>query len=134
MACAARKQSLRVLLIALGLLLAQGMALFHLLIVPHATCEHGDLVEVAASPSDGSPLPSTERHEPSDQPQVASHGGSSGHDHCDALAVRHRVPGVGSSIGAASLAWIAPIEAHGERGEVRSVPLLLLAPKSSPPV
>ncbi len=36
------------ILIALALLLLQGPVIFHLLVVPHATCVHGELVEAHA--------------------------------------------------------------------------------------
>ena len=129
-----RAAPLHILLIALGLLFAQVPSLLHLLLVPHATCEHGDLVE---QPQWGAGAPASpgvvqDEHR-SDRPQVtAAHG--SGHDHCDALAVRHRLPEVGVSVAAASLLSIEPVAERGERGETRPVPLLSLAPKSSPPV
>ncbi len=115
------RRSWHVLLIALGLLLAQGPMLLHLLLVPHTTCEHGELVEGARAHS---PVPVFE--ERSDAPQIErSHGDGAGHDHCDVLAVRHRVSEVGASVAAASLLSIAPIEASGDRAETRPVPLLL---------
>jgi len=123
-----------VLLLALGLLLAQGPVLLHLLLVGHATCEHGELVEIAAS----------RRHDAS--PRIEVNGADSAisasdalpipseHEHCDALAVRHSVPEVGAAVMAASLQWIEPIPVHGGHAETRPVPTLSLAPKGSPPV
>jgi hypothetical protein len=119
-----------VLLIALGLLLLQGPVLLHLLLVPHITCEHGELVEVAAL-APGSRAAEL-REPPSAQPQIKA-GGQSGHEHCDALAMRHRVPDVAPAIACASLQWIEPIVACGERAGTRAVPILSLAPKGSPP-
>ena len=127
------------LVVALGLLLLQGPALLHLLLVPHATCEHGELVEgvrPAARRVTAAPPPSwgTPPDPRSDQAQFErSHGDGAGHEHCDALAVRHQIPAVGASIAAASLVWITPIVASGDHAEARPVPLLSLAPKSSPP-
>jgi hypothetical protein len=135
-----RTRPLRVLLIALGLLMAQVPMLLHMLLVAHTTCEHGELVELIG-PSRAHPLG---RHTPApvaksagqtDPPAVvADHADGSGHDHCNALAVRHRVSELPPCVAAASLLWIEPLALHGERAETRSVPLLSLAPKSSPPV
>ncbi len=125
------RRSWQALLIALGLLLAQGPQLFHLLLVPHATCEHGDLVEGAraAAGADGGAAARSP-----DRPQIErAHPGSDSHDHCDALAVRHRLPDMDAPVAEASLLWIAPIEEGGAGAEARPVPLLSLAPKVSPP-
>jgi hypothetical protein len=102
----------------------------HLLLVPHATCEHGELVE-GAKPA-ASWVPAAPR---SDQAEIGrAHGDGSGHEHCDALAVRHRVPEIGVSVATASLLEIVPVEIGRDLTETRPIPLLSLAPKSSPPV
>jgi hypothetical protein len=102
--------------------------LFHHLLVPHATCEHGELME------GGGARVSVEGRSRPDRAQIErAHADASGHDHCDALAVRHRVPDVGASVAAASLVWIASVEGGADQAEIRSVPLLSLAPKGSPP-
>ncbi len=118
----------RALFVALGLVVAQGISAFHLLLVPHATCEHGELVE--AGPSASRP-PRSER---SDHDQIAPGAAERGdHDHCDALAVRHRVPDAAMPIGAATLLVVLPLAEPGAQAEVRAIPLLALAPKASPP-
>jgi hypothetical protein len=126
---------LRLLLIALGLLIAQGPMLLHLLLVQHETCEHGELVEVPVGARVAASRPAIPAAARANGSPTLSEGAVApgGHDHCDALAVRHRIPDVGPAIAAASLVWIAPIAAGGERAEVRAVPLLSLAPKGSPP-
>ncbi len=130
-----RTRPLRVLLIALGLLMAQVPMLLHLLLVAHTTCEHGELVELIAPIGASRPGPAAKSAGQTDPPAfVADHADGRGHDHCDALAVRHRVPDLPPCVAAASLLWIEPLALHGERAETRSVPLLSLAPKSSPPV
>ncbi len=128
------RRSWLILLTALGLLLAQGSVLFHLLLVPHRTCEHGELVEVAA-PLATPPAPAAATTPRSDQQQIEhSRADGAGHDHCDALAVRHRLAEVGPSIAPATLLLIAPLRVGGDHAETRPVALLSLAPKSSPPV
>ncbi len=130
---AARKHPLHVLLIALGLLIAQGPILLHLLLVQHVTCEHGELVEVRrahvssrhavhriAKPSDASTLTEGSADRP-------------GHEHCDVVAMRHGLPEVAPPVAAASLVWVALATIDGERAEQRAVPILSLAPKGSPP-
>ncbi len=133
----AAKPALHLFLIALGLLFAQVPSLLHLLLVPHATCEHGDLVErlvERVAPVTAPVAQVTQAERRSEGPQIAaSHGDGAGHEHCTALAVRHCIPEVGVSVAAASLLSIEPAAACGERGETRPVPLLSLAPKSSPP-
>jgi hypothetical protein len=118
-------------LIALGLLLAQGPMVFHLLLVPHATCEHGELIEgrFEASETVARSAPESASGSSID----SGHGARADHDHCDALAVRHRVPEMGASIAAASLLATIDIETCGAGGEARPLPLLALAPKGSPP-
>jgi hypothetical protein len=115
------------------LLLVQGPTLLHLLLVPHATCEHGELIEASVAHQ---PSPPEARREPrsGEQQFERAHGDRDGHEHCEALAVRHMVPALPAPIASASLVWITPIDATGEGCETRPVPLLALAPKSSPPV
>jgi hypothetical protein len=120
-------QAWRALLIALGLLLAQGPLLLHLLLVRHVACEHGELVEQAA-PAHAIARESGPAH---DRVDAAAPG--SGHEHCDVLAVRHCPGDVAAPIVAPSLLCIEPPASLCARGETRPVALLSLAPKSSPP-
>jgi hypothetical protein len=129
---AAAKRPLRVLLIALGLLFAQGPMLLHLLLVQHATCEHGELVDVSRQRGEHEPL-AREQRAAAGQAELSDSKTGSGHKHCDALAVRHQIPEVGSAVAGASLVWIEPVAEGGERAEWRVVPILSLAPKGSPP-
>lgn len=129
-AAARRGHGLWVLLVAIGLLFMQGPRLFHLLLVAHATCEHGELVELVASENPAVDAPEGD----SDQDRAdASHGEDAGHDHCDALALRHLPSAVGPAVGALSLLTIEPLTAIAPHEERRPVPLLSLAPKASPP-
>lgn len=119
------------MLIAFGLLFMQGPRLFHLLLVAHATCEHGELVEVASVAGE-SPEPTADQDSDRDR-AGAAHGDDAGHDHCDALALRHLPSAIGPAIGAVSLLTIEPFAPLTRHDEQRPVPLLSLAPKSSPP-
>ena len=130
-----RRPSLHVLLIALGLLFAQVPSVLHLLLVHHATCEHGELVEVAAlverAPDDRRlavdiTAPKARR---SRCPMPTAAGTSTATPSPCGISS----PRSGSSVAAASLLSIATAPAGSERGETRPVPLLALAPKSSPP-
>jgi hypothetical protein len=114
--------------------IAQGSVLLHLLFVQHAMCEHGELVDV----SRGSPAlrdAGEKSAARADGPAALAdtHAASPGHEHCDALAVRHRPTEVGPTVLAASLLWIEPVSTCGEGAERRAVPILSLAPKCSPP-
>ncbi|MFT3766794.1 MAG: hypothetical protein QM820_14955 [Minicystis sp.] len=123
------------LLVALGLLVLQGPRQLHMLLVSHATCEHGDLIEVgpghegAAGNHDQAALDRGADH---DSVEAADDSGS-GHDHCDALALRHLPAHAEPYVGALSLLVIEPLAALAERAEQRPVSPLSLAPKSSPP-
>jgi hypothetical protein len=122
-----RRRSLAILLAALGLLLAQGPRLFHLLLVAHTTCEHGELVH---SPDRAQAAPA----EHDRQVEVsAGHGGSEGHDHCDPSALRHLPDRFELAlVPPALLAEAMPPSLRAAVG-ARAVPLLFLAPKCSPP-
>jgi len=130
---AARRRPLRVLLIALGLLIAQGPILLHLLLVQHVTCEHGELVEVRR-PRVSSRHAGHRIAKRSDAPTLTEGTADRpGHDHCDVVAMRHRIPDVAPPVAAASLVWVELATIDGARAEQRAVPILSLAPKGSPP-
>jgi hypothetical protein len=102
--------------------------LLHLWMVPHATCEHGELIELHAAPRAAPP------EDAAKQASVkAALPGDGEHEHCEKNARLHRLQGVGPAVGEASLLCIEPRTTLGERGETRPVELLSLAPKSSPP-
>jgi hypothetical protein len=109
--------------------------LMHLLLVRHATCEHGELVEAEAAPA--APRSAVAPDAPDARtahPRAdAADGRRAGHEHCDLCAMRGLPPDVAPFVGAASLLCVEPDASLGERGESRPVALLFLAPKSSPP-
>ena len=137
-------QSWGALLVALGLLIAQGPMLLHLLLVQHATCEHGELVEVSttaaprrpvvAAPSAASEQAVARAGGPLRERLDAADGNGSGHDHCDVLGVRHRPTELVPTVVAPSLLSLELSPSLSARLEARPVALLALAPKSSPPV
>lgn len=124
-------RGLGVLLVAFGLLFLQGPRLLHMLLISHTTCEHGELVEVAPEPKYRAIEASDS--DPKQDRAAPGHGEGAGHDHCDALALRHLPSGVGPALCSPSLLIIEPLASLAERDEQRPLPLLSLAPKSSPP-
>jgi hypothetical protein len=123
------KQTGVVLLFALGLLLVQGPLLLHLFLVPHAMCEHGDLVEGASTRLDRARFDRC-----CERPQVdRGDVGEPRHDHCGALALKHHLALLDAPVAAALLVWTQPVETIRNGRETRPVPLLSLAPKGSPP-
>lgn len=124
-------RALSVFLVALGLLFLQGPRLFHLLLISHTTCEHGELVEVA-SDSKHTAIDVWERDSEQDRAD-AGHGEDAGHDHCDALALRHLPSDIAKALGAPSLLTIEPRAVLSSRDGQRPVQILSLAPKGSPP-
>lgn len=125
---ARRGRALRVALLALGILFGQGTALIHLLVVPHATCEHGELVELHAAPRAAPP-----EDRASSPHVVAAAPGDTEHEHCDERACLLRIEAIGPAVGEAELLYVKPASTLGERSETRPVKPLSLAPKSSPP-
>ena len=120
------------LLLVLGVIVLQLGSAAHLVLVQHARCVHGELVHehdehgdrAAASQENGGGV-------------VAASGDATGpshdEDHCDALAVTHRIPDAPAPVGAATLLSLAPIAAIGAALEIRPIGLLDVAPKGSPP-
>ena len=128
----ARLRSLGLLLVAVGLLVLQVPRLTHLLLVSHAVCEHGSLVEHAtAQPAQraeaGRPSTDAEPH------AEAARADGGAHDHCDLLGLRHLAPDAEVPVAAPVLLPLsgpAELRAHEER---RPESPLSLAPKASPP-
>lgn len=128
------RRSFAALLIALGLLALQGPRLFHLLLVAHTTCEHGELVEVHRQRISTPHAQGAARDKgPAAAPGHADHADSADHDHCDTLALRHLPAEIEPAFVAPSLLTLDPALTLVERSEARPVPLLALAPKGSPP-
>ncbi|APR82994.1 Hypothetical protein A7982_08343 [Minicystis rosea] len=127
--------ALRVFLVALSLLVLQGPRQLHMLLVSHATCEHGDLVEVdhADSVRERAHRDATAEKGAAHDEIEAADDSRSDHDHCDARALRHLPTSVDPFIVGASLLDVTPLVVLDEQAEERPVALLSLAPKGSPP-
>ncbi|WP_437809958.1 hypothetical protein [Sorangium sp. So ce1078] len=148
--------------LALLALLAQLCGLTHALLVRHARCEHGELVHVGALVHAVHPghthAAGTARAAgvaPAAPPTVAAapqraEGQAPGlgdgvaaqdalrqrhldDDHCDAFALRGQLGAPVHRVGEATLLEVLCLAALRPAPEVRPIPLLILAPKSSPP-
>ncbi|WP_437829765.1 hypothetical protein [Sorangium sp. So ce1153] len=133
--------------VALLAVLAQLCGLAHALLVRHARCEHGELVHVgalvsaahtahaaalaaAAAPQlagDEAPGPAADRLAAQDARRHV------GDDHCDAFALRGQLGAPLHRVAGATLLEVLRLDALRPSPEVRPIPLLILAPKSSPP-
>ncbi|WP_437606982.1 hypothetical protein WMF20_39695 [Sorangium sp. So ce834] len=130
-------------------LLAQLCGLTHALFVRHARCEHGELVHVGALVHAGhavgaaraAPRAETAAPQPADGrasgpgDEVAEEGALRhlDHDHCDAFALRGQLGAPVHRVAEATLLEVLCLDALRPSPEVRPIPLLILAPKSSPP-
>ena len=133
-----------------ALFFAQTAQLFHLLLVPHGTCEHGQLTHASHAPhasyasrEPGATLPA-EPQAPSDTPALTPGSRESGvapsapldgedHEHCDVNGVRHRLAEPTPRVAQATLIAILDVAALRASPERRPIAPLDLAPKSSPP-
>lgn len=120
-------------MVALALLVHVGRAA-EVLLVEHAICEHGELIHLHrglaghAQAEGGKPARETEAHQGS--AVDPAHGS---HDHCAAGTLHHRVGDVGPSLAEPSLIPLYDAPQGDERRASSPIPLLHLAPKSSPP-
>ncbi|XXX74836.1 hypothetical protein WMF30_45005 [Sorangium sp. So ce134] len=130
-------------------LLAQLCGLTHALFVRHARCEHGELVHVGALVHAGhasaarGALPDVsaapqqaEGRARGSEDRIAAAQGAPRHlddDHCDAFALRGQLGAPAHRVGEATLLEVLCLASLRPSPEVRPIPLLILAPKSSPP-
>ncbi|AGP40386.1 hypothetical protein [Sorangium cellulosum] len=141
--------------LALLALLAQLCSLTHALFVRHARCEHGELVHVgalvhtvhavgaarasgaahAAPRAEAAAPQQAEGRAPAPGDQVAEEGAQRHRDddHCDAFALRGQLGAPVHRVAEATLLEVLCLDALRSSPEVRPIPLLILAPKSSPP-
>ena len=123
---------------ALGIVLVVGLVLLgrvafaaHLLLVPHDICQHGKLVHL-----DGHRHLSVEAS-PSSERSVAVHGSApsrGSHEHCDMPGI-HEAPHSATppAVPEGWITWQLALPSPPPATDVSTVPLLLLAPKQSPP-
>ncbi|WP_437304717.1 hypothetical protein [Sorangium sp. So ce388] len=135
--------------LALLALLTQLCGLAHALLVRHARCEHGELVHVGALVSAAHAGHSAHAAAlAAAAPQLADDeaSGPAGDrlaaqdarrhvddDHCDAFALRGQLGAPLHRVAEATLLEVLCLDALRPSPEVRPIPLLILAPKSSPP-
>lgn len=120
------------LLFALGLLVVQLGSAAHLILVEHARCAHGELTHGHgdhAAPAAGAHEDETGADSARGDDPDPAHD----EDHCDALAVTHRVPDAPSPVGAATVLATLPVAEPDAPCEIRPIGLLDVAPKGSPP-
>lgn len=124
-----RPAALASLFIILGLLFAQLVQLSDLLLFQHRACEHGELVHGPLHASSEAAAASSEE----DQRLLAAPSGHDDHDHCDAMAIRHRLAALTAHVPEATLlaGTDSPVLASGS--PQRPIALLAVAPKASPP-
>jgi hypothetical protein len=121
------------LALALTATAGQLSAVVHMLLVPHAVCpEHGALVHVASDTARARERDSSARSEYRDAGELSE---SDQHDHCLADAARRAASLVASPLSSklAVGALAGTPAVCGPESAERSVDLLSLAPKSSPP-
>lgn len=117
------------LLVIISVFVAFGSRLSHMLLVQHAICEHGHLVD--------------ERRVTTHQDKVrdvdpADHAkdrdtNKDDHDHCDVMSVLHRSDGCLVFPSITTLCWIV-LPGIQEARESPPIDVIMLAPKGSPPV
>lgn len=115
------------LAVVLGLLFAQLVQLSDLLLFQHTACQHGELVHGPAH----APVKAEAADE--DGNQRLGSAPADDHEHCEALAIRHRESAVALHVPEAMiLGWAdTPVLVLGSPR--RPIALLDVAPKASPP-
>ncbi|WP_437925600.1 hypothetical protein WMF37_42175 [Sorangium sp. So ce291] len=137
--------------LALLAILTQLSGLAHALLVRHARCEHGELVHVgalvsaahaghtdhaaalAAAAAAAPQLADDEAPGPGDRIAAQDARRHVDDDHCDAFALRGQLGAPHHRVAEATLLEVLCLDALRPSPEVRPIPLLFLAPKSSPP-
>jgi hypothetical protein len=123
-----RSAALASLAVIFGLLFAQLVQLSDLLLFQHRACEHGELVHGHAR----GPV-KAETADNESQRLAAAPAGEDDHEHCNAMAIRHREGAVALHVPEATiLGWVdSPVLVLGSPR--RPIALLAVAPKASPP-
>ena len=114
--------------LAIVLLIARFALASHYLLVAHSLCEHGDLTHATREDSAREAAPAS-----GEQIEAAPASAEADHDHCDANALRHLPDEQRAPILAATLLAVLEPPTRANSAEHQPIPLLHLAPKSSPP-
>jgi hypothetical protein len=134
------RQHCSALLAALCIVASLGMSglerTLHFAFVPHGWCEHGETVDEADDQRDAAEDAtslSARRLDLTAAQQGSRHG--DGHEHCSWVAVQPAtVPVVQRAVASTLLDWQLLAMATAPTEECSPIALLLLAPKSSPPL
>ena len=122
-------RSLACIVLVVGMLLAHGARLAHMLLVQHVVCEHGAFIHGHEARS-ASPDADEERA------QAVHHKGTSKqaseHEHCDAPSIPHRPLARQPVVADARLRLCIAPPPPAESSELRPLPPLAVAPKASP--
>lgn len=123
------------LLVIVSVLFAFGARLSHMLLVQHAICEHGHLVDAQDAQDEHrkeSKLRKVRSAEPIAQDEDREANNADEHDHCDVLSVWHHNEDVAVVAPTKTLSWIETLGLQ-EASSSRPIDIIALAPKGSPP-
>lgn len=118
------------LLVVLSVFVAFGTRLSHMLLVQHAICEHGHLVD---EPRVTTHQDKVRDVDPADHAQDRDPNNKDDHDHCDVMSVLHRSDGRLVIPSVTTLCWFE-LPGIQEAHESAPIDVITLAPKGSPPV
>jgi hypothetical protein len=117
------------LLVFLSVFFAFGARLSHMLLVQHAICEHGHLVDEHRPETK---LQKIRGADPIAQDADRDANNTDEHDHCDVLSVWHHNKDVSIIPHLETLSWIEPLGLR-KASQSQPIDIIALAPKSSPP-
>lgn len=125
------------MLVIISVLVAFGMRLSHMLLVHHAICEHGHLIDERRTTTNHEKVRASAVVRGSDLGDDAQDrdagNGEDDDDHCDVMSVLHRNDGSSIIPCVTTLCWFDPVGIEEAR-ETHPIDVIMLAPKSSPPV
>jgi hypothetical protein len=121
------------LFVAVVLLVSHGTAALEIALVAHARCSHGELVHADRAHSELSLAPETTGDAAAFARSERTDAEGGDHDHCNALSHRYRPDMFRADVSTPLFASSVLSALRSKRLQVQPIPLLLLAPKSSPP-
>lgn len=124
------------LLVIVGVLFAFGARLSHMLLVQHAICEHGHLVDTRVDTRDEhrkeTSLQQVRSSDSIAQDDDRNANNTDEHDHCDALSVWHYSDDITVIPPIKTLSFLESLGLQ-EASQAQPIDIIALAPKSSPP-